>query len=185
MGLLEKVREQDYEESLDEEIAHDVLVRIEETVDLVSPTRVIFASIAALLILTASLVALVWIVPYEQVNVDIVYRQGGSGHIILVELDNRGSRMIEDIHVDIRFLDSDGIEIDRTSFDKQQLAAHTSIAGDELELLISGESVWENYSIEILLNYDYYGGKIDVRWIHDVGQWTMETFSDKTEYHLL
>jgi hypothetical protein len=93
--------------------------------------------------------------------------------------------MIEDIHVDIRFLDSDGIEIDRTSFDKQQLAAHTSIAGDELELLISGESVWENYSIEILLNYDYYGGKIDVRWIHDVGQWTMETFSDKTEYHFL
>jgi transcription antitermination factor NusA-like protein len=39
LGLLEKVREQDYEESLDEEIAHDVLVRIEETVDLVSPTR--------------------------------------------------------------------------------------------------------------------------------------------------
>jgi hypothetical protein len=185
LGLLEKVREQDYEETLDEETAHDVLVHLEESIDFISPTRVIFASIAALLILTATLVALVWIVPYEKVNVDVVYRQGGPGHIVLVELDNRGSRMIEDIHIDIRFLDSDGIEIGRTSFDKQQLAAHTSIAGDELELLITGESVWENYSIEILLNYGYYDGNIDVRWTHDVGQWTMETFSDNTEYHFL
>ena len=52
-------------------------------------------------------------------------------------------------------------------------------------LLVNGTSVWENYTIEILLNYEYYGGDRSERWTHDVGGWTMEMFVDKSPYRFL
>ncbi len=51
-----------------------------------------------------------------------------------------------------------------------------------MELLIDGASVWENYTIEILLYYDSYSGQRSERWTHDVGGWTMELFFDETQY---
>ena len=143
------------------------------------------ASIAAVLLLATSLFVLTWLVPYDRVSVDVVYRQGGPGHVVLVELDNKGSRTIEDINLHIRFVDSNGIEVDRSIFNRDSLSAHTSVAGDDLELLVNGTSVWENYTIEILLNYEYYGGERAERWTHDVGEWTMEMFVDKSPYRFL
>ncbi len=81
--------------------------------------------------------------------------------------------------MDIRFLDDLGVEIARTSFASEEIPAHTSVAGDELELLISGASVWENYTIEITLDYTYGGDSYDERFTHEVGQWTREMFTDK------
>lgn len=188
MGLLEKLRgEESIEErDIDSQVAHEVLEKIEEGARRhISPTRVIFASIAVMLLLATSVFVLTWIVPYDRVSVDVVYRQGGPGHVVLVELDNKGSRTIEDIDLHIRFIDSNGIEVARSIFNRDSLPAHTSIAGDDLELLVEGSSVWEDYTIEILLNYEYYGGDRSERWTHDVGGWTMEMFVDKSPYRFL
>ena len=181
MGLLEKLSSE--AEEADTEEAHEVLETIEEgATKLISPTRVIFASLTVVLLLSASLFVLTWVVPYDRVSLDVVYRQGGPGHVVLVELDNDGSRTIENIDLQIRFIDSDGIEVSRSSFQRDYLPAHSSVSGDDMELLIDGASVWENYTIEILLYYDSYSGQRSERWTHEVGGWTMELFFDKTQY---
>ena len=54
-----------------------------------------------------------------------------------------------------------------------------------MELLAEGASVWEIYTIEILLYYDSYAGQRSERWTHNVGEWTMEIFSDKSQYRFL
>jgi hypothetical protein len=137
-----------------------------------------------LLILSAMLIITTWLVPYDRTSVDIVYLQGGSGHVVLVEIDNKGSRSILDVNLDIRFLDSAGLEVGRSIFETDEIPAHTSIAGDQLELLINGASVWENYTIEILLDYTYGGEAMHERWTHAVGEWTMETFTDSAPIRL-
>ena len=112
----------------DSEIAHEILDKIEDVAERVTPKRVVFASIMALLIGMASLLAVVWIIPYENVDVEVVYMQAGGGHVVLAELDNKGSRAIEDVSLTIRFLDSEGLEIDRHDFYMAKLPAHSSIS---------------------------------------------------------
>ena len=172
----------------DSEIAHEILERIEEVADRVTPRRVVFASIMALLIGMASLLAVVWIVPYENVDVEVVYMQAGGGHVVLAELDNKGSRAIEDVSLTIRFLGSEGSEIARHDFYMAKLPAHSSISNtpsDDLELVVLGESVWEDYLIEITLEYVDNGGQRDLyTWTHEVGYWTRESFVDQTPFEL-
>ena len=51
MGLLERLRQADVpEETLEEKTAHDALEKIEDRISQISPFRVIFASITALLV---------------------------------------------------------------------------------------------------------------------------------------
>ena len=185
MGLLEK-RGGQSEEDADTLLAHEVLDNIEDSAKKhVSPTRVVFASIAVLLMLAASLFVVAWVVPYDRVSVDVVYRQGGPGHVVLVELGNDGSRAIDDVDLSIRFIDSEGMEVGRQDFSRDSLPAHSSVSGDELELLIDGASVWENYTIEIILYYVSYDSERSERWTHDVGEWTMELFFDRSSFHFL
>ena len=126
-----------------------------------------------------------WLVPYDRTSVDVVYLQGPVGHVVLVELDNKGSRSITDVSLEIRFLDDDSNEIARSSYETDEIAAHTSIAGDDLELVASGASVWENYTIEILLEYSYRGETYSERWTYNVGDWTMEMFTYDAPMHFL
>ena len=83
----------------DSEIAHEILDKIEDVAERVTPRRVVFASIMAFLIGMTSLLAVVWIIPYENVDVEVVYMQAGGGHVVLAELDNKGSRAIEDVRL--------------------------------------------------------------------------------------
>ena len=185
MGLLERMGDQT-EEDADTLLAHEVLDKIEDSARKhVSPTRVVFASIAVLLMLAASLFVVAWVVPYDRVAVDVVYRQGGPGHVVLVELGNDGSRAIENVDLSIRFIDADGMEVGRQDFSRDSLPAHSSVSGDELELLIDGASVWENYTIEVILYYVSYDSERSERWTHDVGEWTMELFFDRSSFHFL
>ncbi len=191
MGLLEKMRKA--EESLTEplgehedeatERAHEILQIVGERVEVIRPSRVIFASVAVLLILSGMFIIGTWLVPYDRTSVDVVYLQGGTGHVVMVELDNKGSRSITDVSLDIRFLNDEYIEIGRSSYTADEIAAHTSIAGDQLELLINGASVWENYTIEIILDYTYGGDEYHERWTYNVGQWTMEMFTYDAPIH--
>ena len=118
MGLLEKSKKLNVEETPEEEYAHDVLVKLEDTMSHISPFRVVIVSVVALMIIASTIVAMTWIVPYDKVTVDVVYIQSSAGHVILTEIDNDGSRSVSDLTLVIRFLDSNNIEIDRTSFNK-------------------------------------------------------------------
>ena len=188
LGLLDKIRYEN-EESEDSdaatERAHEILQIVGERVEKVRPSRVIFASVAVLLILSGIMIIGTWIVPYDRTSVDVVYLQGVGGHVVLVELDNKGSRSITDVQLDIRFLDDDSNEIARSTFQTDEIAAHTSIAGDNLELIAPGASVWENYTIEIILDYTYRGTQYNERWTYNVGSWTMEMFTYAAPMHFL
>ncbi len=188
LGLLDKIRSEN-EESEDSdaatERAHEILQIVGERVEKVRPSRVIFASVAVLLILSGIMIIGTWIVPYDRTSVDVVYLQGVGGHVVLVELDNKGSRSITDVQLDIRFLDDDSNEIARSTFQTDEIAAHTSIAGDNLELIAPGASVWENYTIEIILDYTYRGTQYNERWTYNVGSWTMEMFTYAAPMHFL
>ena len=186
LGLMDKIRSQNEElETPDAatERAHEILQIVGERVEKVRPSRVIFASVAVLLILSGIMIIGTWIVPYDRTSVDVVYLQGVGGHVVLVELDNKGSRSITDVQLDIRFLDDGSNEIARSTFETDEIAAHTSIAGDNLELIAPGASVWENYTIEIILEYTYGGTEYNERWTYNVGGWTMETFTYDAPMH--
>ena len=186
LGLMDKIRSQHEElETHDAatERAHEILQIVGERVEKVRPSRVIFASVAVLLILSGIMIIGTWIVPYDRTSVDVVYLQGVGGHVVLVELDNKGSRSITDVQLDIRFLDDDSNEIARSTFETDEIAAHTSIAGDNLELIAPGASVWENYTIEIILEYTYGGTEYNERWTYNVGSWTMEMFTYDAPMH--
>jgi len=186
LGLLDKIRSEneDTEDSdAATERAHEILQIVGERVEKVRPSRVIFASVAVLLILSGIMIIGTWIVPYDRTSVDVVYLQGVGGHVVLVELDNKGSRSITDVQLDIRFLDDDSNEIARSTFETDEVAAHTSIAGDNLELIAPGASVWENYTIEIILEYTYGGTEYNERWTYNVGGWTMEMFTYDAPMH--
>ena len=180
LGLMDKIRSQNEElETPDAatERAHEILQIVGERVEKVRPSRVIFASVAVLLILSGIMIIGTWIVPYDRTSVDVVYLQGVGGHVVLVELDNKGSRSITDVQLDIRFLDDGSNEIARSTFETDEIAAHTSIAGDNLELIAPGASVWENYTIEIILEYTYGSTEYNERWTYNVVSWTMEMFT--------
>ena len=186
LGLMDKIRSKN--EEFDDpdaatERAHEILQIVGERVEKVRPSRVIFASVAVLLILSGIMIIGTWIVPYDRTSVDVVYLQGVGGHVVLVELDNKGSRTITDVQLDIRFLDDESNEIARSSFETDAIAAHTSIAGDDLELIASGASVWENYTIEIILDYTYGGAEYSERWTYNVGGWSMEMFTYDAPMH--
>ncbi len=186
LGLMDKIRSQNEElETPDAatERAHEILQIVGERVEKVRPSRVIFASVAVLLILSGIMIIGTWIIPYDRTSVDVVYLQGVGGHVVLVELDNKGSRSITDVQLDIRFLDDGSNEIARSTFETDEIAAHTSIAGDNLELIAPGASVWENYTIEIILEYTYGGTEYNERWTYNVGGWTMEMFTYDAPMH--
>jgi len=186
LGLMDKIRSQNEElETPDAatERAHEILQIVGERVEKVRPSRVIFASVAVLLILSGIMIIGTWIVPYDRTSVDVVYLQGVGGHVVLVELDNKGSRSITNVQLDIRFLDDGSNEIARSTFETDEIAAHTSIAGDNLELIAPGASVWENYTIEIILEYTYGGTEYNERWTYNVGGWTMEMFTYDAPMH--
>jgi hypothetical protein len=127
-----------------------------------------------------------WVVPRDAVSVDSVYMQSGPGHVVMVELHNYGTKPITDVTLTVTFTDEDGEVLNSTRFFRSEIAAHTSIAGDDLELVISGSTVWANYEIVIELEYSYYAASdLKETWSHEVGDWTSEYFTDKTERHWL
>jgi hypothetical protein len=104
----------------------------------------------------------------------------------MVELHNYGTKPITDVTLKVSFTDEDGQVLNSTRFYRAEIAAHTSIAGDDLELVISGATVWANYEILIELEYSYYDASdLKESWSHEVGDWSSEYFVDKTERHWL
>jgi len=177
--LKKKVFKDDFEPTEEQrEIAEQAFIRAREVVSIVTPTRVVLASVFMAALMFSIFALGFWVVPRDAVNVDVVYKQGGPGHVVLLELHNYGSRPIVNVEVDASFTNQDGEVLNSTHFEIGSLLAHTSIAGDTLELVITGESIWELYTIEVTLDYDNYDGAVTKQsWVIEVGEYTFESHS--------
>jgi hypothetical protein len=172
------------------DLAHDTLEKVREVTErvrrVVNPLNVVVASIIMVFLVFSAFAIVFWAIPRDAVDVDVVYMQSGPGHVVLVELHNYGTKPIAEVTVVITFTDMEGEVLNSTRFYRDQIASHTSIAGDDLELIISGVTVWAEYDITIELEYSYYGGSdLNEEWVHRVGDWTSEMFTDKADRHWL
>lgn len=188
-GLLGRVAEQqrrketvvevgDKQATLHElDLAEAALERAREAAAHISPVRVVIATLVMAAMLVAIPLAAMWVIPFDQVTTDVVYKQGGPGQVVLLELHNDGSREITSITLQVQFVNQSGAVLGSTVFTRADLPAHASVAGDDLELIITGESNWETYDILIDLEYTSYGGNVEKGWSIEVGEWTSQQFS--------
>ncbi|MGY8702045.1 MAG: hypothetical protein ACKVHH_04980 [Candidatus Poseidoniales archaeon] len=172
--VLDEATEEEYE------IAQQAAERLLRLGRSITPVRVFAASAILLLLLSSIFATWYWVIPRDAVEVETVYFQRGGGHVILVQVDNLGSRTIRDISLTLIFEDSEGFNIAETSWHKGELPSHSSYSGDDLELLVQGYTVWDEYTIVISLSWqDDSGRKHSETFSHQVGEWTSEHFYDE------
>lgn len=157
------------------ELAERALERARQVASQVTPMRVVLASIFMAALMFTLFAVSFWVVPRDAVTVEVVYKQGGPGHVVLLQVHNYGSRPIANVAVDVEFTDSDGNLLNSSHYESTSIKAHTSVAGDELELVITGVSKWEIYTLIITLDYDNYDGALpEQTWELEVGEYTFE-----------
>ena len=172
--------EQSNEEEL-LEIVQEVGERVKEITERVHPLRVALAGIIILLILGSGLASRQWIVPRDVVVVDTIFIQR-SGHLIMSELSNSGSRDISDVEFNVEFIDSEKTIIGEYSTQFDSIPSHTSISGNSMELVVRGYTVWENYTIVISIKWvDFTVQENIVVFCLEVGAYAYEEFNDKCE----
>ena len=90
---------------------------------------------------------------------------------MMSELHNDGSRAITDVVLDIEFKALDGTLIESMSLELDVLKSHSSISGDDLEMMVIGYTVWEEYTLSIDLEYRDYTGQLRQpdTFVHQVG----------------
>lgn len=148
----------------------------------ISPRQVALAGIVLLMFIGVILSGWYWVLPRDSVNVETQYMQRG-GHLMMSEIHNTGSRGITDVVVQVHFASENGSEIHQTMrIEVESIGAHSSIAGDDLEMLVVGYTVWDQYLITIELEWtDYTGDAKSQSWDHEVGEWATEIFKDKAD----
>ena len=150
----------------------------------VTPTRVAMAGAVLFLLITMTLSGWYWLLPRDAVTVETQYMQRG-GHLVMAELHNDGSRAITDVVLDIEFHTVEGELIERMSLEVREMNAHSSISGDELEMMVIGYTIWGEYTLTIDIEYrDYTGQLRQGSWTHEVGEWSQEIFTDKADRHV-
>ena len=177
--MKKKIIKDDFEPTDEQrELADQAYAKAQSVAEQVTPTRVVLASVFMAALMFSVFALGFWVVPRDAVDVEVVYKQGGPGHVVLIQVHNFGSRPITNVEVDASFSNADGEVLNSTQFGPVSLLAHTSIAGDDLELIVTGESIWELYYIEITLDYDNYDGAVSKQsWIIEVGDYTFQTHS--------
>ena len=149
----------------------------------VTPTRVAMAGAVVLLFIVLAVSGWYWILPRDSVTLETHYMQRG-GHLMMTEIHNDGSRAITDVSLEIEFQTSDGEVIETMSLELARVEGHTSISGDELEMMVIGYTIWDDYIIVIDLTYTDYSGELrQESWPHNVGVWSQEIFFDKADRH--
>ena len=150
----------------------------------VTPTRVAMAGAVLFLLITMTLSGWYWLLPRDAVTVETQYMQRG-GHLVMTELHNDGSRAITDVVLDIEFHTVEGELIEWMSLEVREMNAHSSISGDELEMMVIGYTIWGEYTLTIDIEYrDYTGQLRQGSWTHEVGEWSQEIFTDKADRHV-
>lgn len=190
LGLLDVARLQKIESlgyTLDEDgiETYEDMQRVSKTLEKIrkeiSPSRVALAGIVFLLFVGVLMSGWYWALPRDAVNVETTYLQRG-GHLMMSEIHNVGSRDITDVSLLIEFTNTDGEVLDFMSIEAERIEAHSSLAGDKLEMMVIGHSVWDEYIINVELQYTNYNGQITSEtWSHPVGFWSIELFMDKAD----
>ena len=146
----------------------------------ITPNRVAMAGLIVMLLIGAIFSTWYWVIPRDSVMVETLYMQR-SGHLVMSEIHNTGSREITDVEFDVKFQSLEGEILDSMGIDVDSISAHSSVAGDDIEMLIAGYTVWDNYVIAIDLKYtDHNGDRQFEIWTHEVGDWAWEEFKDRT-----
>jgi hypothetical protein len=150
----------------------------------ITPTRVAMAGAVLFLLLTIALSGWYWLLPRDSVTVETHYMQRG-GHLMMTEIHNDGSRAITEVVLEIEFQTLEGEVLESMSLELKKMNAHTSISGDELEMMVIGYTVWDAYIVLVDVEYRDYSGQLrQGTWTHEVGVWSQEIFTDKAERHV-
>jgi len=152
---------------------------VEELRKEITPNRVATAGLVLLLLLGAIFSTWYWVIPRDSVMVETLYMQR-SGHLVMSEIHNTGSREITDVELLVNFQSTDGEVLESMIIEIDAISSHSSIAGDDLEMLIVGHTVWDNYVIAIDLKYIDHEGDLQFMLVtHEVGDWAWEEFRDR------
>ena len=163
------------------EISQEIGEKVADLTQKISPIRVAIAGLVLMLILGAIASTWYWIIPRDDVEIDVMYLQR-NGHVVMVELINDGSREITDVELKVDFVDSTQTVIGDINLSIKSIASHTSISGDDMELELLGYSVWEEYTIQITIKWtDFRGVENEERFIHKVSDNITERFHDECE----
>tara|TARA_B100000282_G_scaffold79676_1_gene55252 strand:- start:267 stop:869 length:603 start_codon:yes stop_codon:yes gene_type:complete len=158
----------------------DAALFVQELGREITPRRVALSGLVLMLIVGAIFSGWYWVVPRDSVMVETLYMQRG-GHLVMSEIHNTGSRAITDVELEVRFQSLEGELLEFMSIEVESISSHSSVAGDDLEMLIQGFTVWENYVIAIDLKYTDYNGEDQILIkTHEVGDWTWEEFKDRS-----
>ena len=145
----------------------------------ITPNRVATAGLILLLFMGAIFCTWYWVIPRDSVMVETLYMQR-SGHLVMSEIHNTGSREITDVEIQVSFQSLHGDVLETMGIEVDSISAHSSIAGDDLEMLIAGYTVWDNYVIAIDLKYTDHRGDLQIMLVtHEVGDWAWEEFNDR------
>tara|TARA_Y100000766_G_scaffold70638_1_gene59263 strand:- start:265 stop:921 length:657 start_codon:yes stop_codon:yes gene_type:complete len=191
MGLLEVTRHQDainmgYDLSDPEEAeafrqAQEVALFVKERIRDINPVRVAIAGLILMLLVGLIASGWYWAIPRDDVEVHTVYMQRG-GHLVMTELQNDGSRAIRDVVVEVQFLDSEDVLIQTMKVEVDIVKAHSSLAGDDLEMMIQGYTVWDEYTLRVSVRYTMFDNSQNFMEVnHVVGPHATETFVDQVE----
>lgn len=150
----------------------------------VTPTRVAMAGAVLFMLIIMALSGWYWVLPRDAVTVETHYMQRG-GHLMMTELHNDGSRDITDVVLEVEFQTLEGEIMNRMSLELGVLEGHSSISGDDLEMMVIGYTVWDQYNLVVKLEYRDYTGQLrqPAPFTHQVGDWSQEIFMDKAERH--
>ena len=158
----------------------DAALFVQELSREITPRRVALSGLVLMLIVGAIFSGWYWVIPRDSVMVETLYMQRG-GHLVMSEIHNTGSRAITDVELEVRFQSLEGELLEFMTIEVETISSHSSVAGDDLEMLIQGYTVWDNYVIAIDLKYtDYNGEDKTLIKTHEVGDWTWEEFKDRS-----
>ena len=153
---------EEYDEDLTDEELHEMSQElgqyVKEISEKVHPLRIALAGVVMVILLGAIASTWYWVIPRDDVEIRTQYLQR-NGHVIMVELINDGSREITDVHLLVQFIDSENTVIDFRDLRFDSIDSLTSVYGDEMEMIIFGYSVWEEYTINILIEWTDFRGQ--------------------------
>jgi hypothetical protein len=161
--------------------AQQAALFIKDTIRNINPARVAIAGLIMLLLVGLIASGWYWVLPRDDVEVETIYMQRG-GHLVMSELYNDGSRAITDVTVQVEFQDEFGNLIQEMRIDVDKVAAHSSLAGDDLEMIVLGYTVWDEYILEVSVTWTSFDNRVHTEsWSHVVGEWASERFVDDCE----
>ena len=161
--------------------AQEAALFIKERIRNINPARVAIAGLIMLLLVGLIASGWYWVLPRDDVEVETIYMQRG-GHLVMSELFNDGSRAITDVTVQVEFQDEFGNLIQEMRIDVDEVASHSSLAGDDLEMIVLGYTVWDEYILKVSVTWTSFDNRVNTEtWSHVIGEWASERFVDQCD----